>query len=232
MALAVYLSSKYGKNWVTWEPETLWLTLANDGIMPSAHTRAKIQAMRTLLGGTFFFDRWEVFQLCCQALNNNLPDFEVCRPATLPQLFHAVWAASQIHPNPVAYSDEVQRWVAACALNEGIVFLPPPLEFAQKRTEMVEYRCTKCGNVDPDEETPQCDWCGAPPEFLEKKPKYVDPGFVRTAWDLVKDKPSDSVALGEDLTGIHLAKLFVARDYLDTRRQQAENQVRELGLWT
>jgi len=230
IALTLSLSNRYGKEWVNWEPETLWITLARAGIQPSAHTRAKIQAVRTMLGSTWFFDRWEVFQLCCQAVNNNLPNFEICRPATVPQLFHAVWAAEQICPK-TEYSDEVRRWIAACALSEGVVYLPPPLDFAQKEAARVEYRCTKCGNVDPDESTPECDWCGAPPEFLEKKPKYVDPDFIRPMWDLVKDKPSGTVDLDEDLVGVHLAKLLVARDYLDSRRELAENQVRELGLW-
>lgn len=230
IALALALSSLYGKDWIMWEPETLWTMLDKAGAQPSAHTRAKIQAVRTMLGGTWFFDRWEVFQLCCQAINNNLPDFQICRPASLPQLFHAVWAAEQICPQN-DYGDEVRRWIAACALNEGVVFLPPPLDFAQKEASRIEYRCRKCGNIDPDENTPHCDWCGAPPEFLERKPKYVDPDFIRPMWDLVKDKASSTVELDEDLVGIHLARLLVARDYLDSRRGLAENQVRELGLW-
>lgn len=223
------LSSYFGRDWVTWEPETLWISLSRRGVEPSAHARAKIHAVRTLLRTDSFFRRWEVFYLCCQALNGNLPDFDLCRPASLPQLFHVAWVADQLRPG-VAYGDEVCRWVAACALNDGVVFLPPPLEFAQKAAEMVEYRCRRCGNVDPDEDTPECDWCGAPPEFLERKPKYLDPELIRPLWDLVKDKPSDSVVLKEDLVGIHLARLLVARDYLNSRKTMAEDQVKEAGL--
>lgn len=47
----------------------------------------------------------------------------------------------------------------------------------------------------------------------------------------MKDKPSDSVVLQEDIVGIHLARLLVARDYLKMRQAQAEEQVKTLGLW-
>lgn len=230
VALTLFLADKYGKGWINWEPEALWTTLAKDLVEPSRHTRAKLQAVRTLLSNDSFYDRWEVFAPCCQALNNNLPDFELCRPASVPQLFHVVWVAEQLRGKQ-EYSDEVRSWVAACALTEGIVFLPPPLDFAQKEAEMPEYRCKKCGNVDPDEETPQCDWCGAPASELERRPRYLDPALIARFWGTVKDKPSDSVVLQEDVVGIHLARLLVARDYLDMRKKQAESQVRELGLW-
>lgn len=230
VALTILLTDKYGPEWIGWESETLWLTMEKGGMTPSNHSRAKVQAVRTLLSGRPFFDRWEVFHFCCQAFNNNLPDFDVARPASVPQLFHAIWVADQLSKDP-KYSDEVRRWIAACCLTEGVIFLPHPIDFAQKEALQTEYRCKKCGNVDPDDDTPQCDWCGAPPEELEKKPRYVDPEPVKAMWDLVKDKPSETVSLGEDLVGVQLARLLVARDYLDMRRQQAENQVRELGLW-
>lgn len=230
VVLALFLAERYGRSWVNWEPEALWTTLAKDLTVPSSHTRAKIQAIRTVLKGLGFFDRWEVFSPCCQALNNNLPDFDLCRPASLPQLFHAVWVAEQVRSGP-EFSDEVRRWVAACALNEGVVFLPPPLEFAQDETAMVEYKCRKCGNVDMDESTPECDWCGAPASELERRPKYLNPDSIRTIWNLVKDKPSDSIVLGEDIVGVHIARLLVARDYLEKRQREAEQQAKELNLW-
>lgn len=230
VALALLLTDKYGPSWVGWEPETLWLTMDKDGMSPSNHSRAKLQAVRTVLSGPMYFDRWEVFYLCCQAFNNNLPDFDQARPASVPQLFHAVWVGDQLSKSP-KYSDEVSRWVAACCLNDGLVALPKPLDFAQREAMMVEYRCKRCGNIDPDYDTPECDWCGAPPEELEKQPKYIDPQPVLAMWETIKDKPSEGIELREDMMGIQLARLLVARDYLDMRRRQAENQARELGLW-
>ncbi|NMC34662.1 MAG: hypothetical protein GYA36_19745 [Veillonellaceae bacterium] len=230
IALVLLLTERYGKAWMGWEPEALWTTLAKDLAAPSSHTRAKLQAGRTVVTGNGFFERWEIFAPCCQAFNNNLPDFETCRPASLPQLYHAVWTAGQLR-GKVPYSDEVERWIAACALNDGIVYLPEPLSFAQPHTLMTEYRCKRCGNVDPDERTPQCDWCGAPASELERKPKYLDPSVIATMWELVRDKPAESVSLDETIVGVHLARLLVARDYLDMRQKQAEQQVKELGLW-
>jgi ribosomal protein L37E len=230
VALVLFLTTKYGPEWAKWEPETLWTTLAKDFVEPSMHTRAKLQAARTVLRTNSPFNRWEVFAWVSQAFNNNFPDFVTVHPASVPQLFNVVWICNELRNQP-EYDDEVQRWIAACALNEGVVFLPPPLDFAQKQTSLIEYRCKRCGNIDPDDDTPECDYCGAPPSELEKRSRYADPDSVSRMWEMVKDKPSDSVVLQEDFTGVQLARLLVARDYLDMRKKQAENQAKELGLW-
>lgn len=230
VVLALILTDKYGPEWATWEPEALWSTVAADFVEPSAHCRAKVQAVKTVFSTAAPLERWEVFHWVSQALNNNLPDFEQVRPDSVPQLFHTVWAIGELRPEP-NFSDEVRRWIAACALSEGVFFLPPPLDFAQRETSFMEYRCKRCGNIDPDESTPHCDFCGAPPSELEKRPRYGDPSGIARMWDLVRDKPSDSVSLQEDVVGIHLARLLVARDYLNMRKRQAEEQAKELGLW-
>jgi hypothetical protein len=148
------------------------------------------------------------------------------------------------------YGDEIQRYVAACALDEGVVYLPAPLDFAQKPLSEPTYVCHVCGNEDTDDMDGRCDFCtarfiddhplnmkpavGIAPKagenvthFLKRDPKLVEARFLE-----LKEKGPEALHLQETQTeDVQSAKLMVAYDYMQMRNRQLADQLEELKSW-
>lgn len=142
--LLMCLRTLCGVGVVSWEPESIWLTLEREySIDLDEVARNKIQAAITLIVNPAFF--WDnlVFQRTTQALNGELFDPEAlqeCHPA------HMNWAVYEAHvirghdPNPqdefpvigdelgeLELDEDVQQYAAVCLHRAGFVFPPPQL---------------------------------------------------------------------------------------------------------
>ena len=147
-ALSIYKAvyALYGSNFLTWEPETLWLTLEKDGAPLDVPERNKVQAARALK--TVPASLWDnlVFQHVTQSLNGIPFDPETlieCEPG------HMAWAvheSAEILSTPEGaneedyqespeYDEDVQAYVAVCVQREGMVCLPDELLFAKGALE-------------------------------------------------------------------------------------------------
>jgi hypothetical protein len=58
-----------------------------------------------------------------------------------------------------------------------------------------------------------------------------DPELVAKKWAEVKEKPSFEVDLEENEVDTQVAKLLVARDYMNIRRRQLAEQLTTLKSW-
>ena len=216
LLLDVVLLKSFGVDWLAWEAETLWAEIQrvfNQPPLPM-HNKNKIQAVRTahLVEGPW--EDWETFTVMSQALNNNIPNFQVLHKPTPAQIVNTVSILNRIEQRQ--FSDEIQKFIAACFLDEGIYFLPKPVDFAQDEAAMLRYRCSKCGNMDRDDSNEECDVCGAPESALVKEPKFdVVP---------VERRYKQILSQGDDHD-----ELQVARDYAVYRDQQLVEQTRALG---
>jgi hypothetical protein len=132
MIFYVFLSDYYGPLWVTWLPESLWLVIERDFKTSIATvSKEKINAVKTLLMVDSFWREWEIFEKVAHALNNNVSKFNMLQPPSLGQLVNAVMIAARIR-HDLPFEEEIGRYVAAVAKNEGVEYLPAPLNFAQK----------------------------------------------------------------------------------------------------
>ena len=250
--------------WLEWEPDVLWfevhttfseiladLTGGRVSATVSALNRNKLQAIKTILLNGGFFDRWEVFAPVVQALNNNIPVFHTLQRPSVAQMMCAVGMLGSLTKKTILFSDEVTRFVAACALDDGVYFLPEPLNFAQVAVSRPHYRCRDCGNEDEiDLADKRCDVCTrrySPqvdsrtlngraafgiPDSVGRNIEYYfknDPRAVQAKWESVKDQPADDVELGEVSTDVVVAKLLVARDYVTYRQDLMAAQKKTLG---
>jgi hypothetical protein len=167
---------------------------------------------------------------------------------TVGQMMAAVDIALQIRrelkdlSHEPRFGEEVSRYVAAHALNQGIWYLPYPLEFAAKYAAKRSYRCKDCGSEDEvrfddglcdtcigrwDGESLQ-DWSPVPAllergwgkniEIFEKNPTAA----VRTR--LEKAVRSPNTTLQENRDDICAAKLLVSMRYMQHRREQLKSQ--------
>src|SRR5688572_10990085 len=168
VALMFVLMEKFGTTWLTWEPETLKREILTTfrATSVSEHNWQKIQAVRVLTSTVGFWNEWHIFEKIIQALNNNVPRFDITQRCTMSQLMAGVDIANTIRNE--SYGDEIQRYVAACALDEGVTYLPAPLDFAQRVLSRPIYVCRTCGNTDDDDMDGRCDYCIA--RFVDEHP--------------------------------------------------------------
>lgn len=250
VALTLVLMEKFGTEWLEWEPDTLKREILTTfrATSVSEHNWQKIQAVRVLTSTMGFWNEWHIFEKIIQALNNNVPRFDITQRCTLSQLMAGVDIANTIRKE--TYGDEPQRYIAACALDEGVVYLPPPLDFAQGVLSEPTYRCKVCGNVDTDDLDGKCDFCTgrfADEHPLNMKPhrdvsatagtnieRYMkyDPAPVEKRFFELKSKGPEVLKLDENKTeDVQATKLVVAYDYMMKRNRQLAEQLEELKSW-
>lgn len=250
VALVLSLLSEFGTDWVDWEPSTLRQEIIKtfEAASISPHNWEKIQAARTLMSSGTYWNEWHVFEKVNQALNNNIPDFEMAQRCTIAQLMAGVDIASQIREE-LFDENEIGRYIASCALDEFIVYLPPPLDFAQRYLSQPMYRCKICGNVDNDDLDGRCDFCTA--RFQDEHPLNFKPSIhvsesaggelekflardhlsSKLRFEEVLSKGS-SISLSDTvIEDVQAAKLMVAYNYMQLRRRQLVEQLEEIKSW-
>ena len=208
--------------WILQEPETT-LTMVRSLSGQTAVNpivRNKINALKLAHTSEAPWADWEAFQWVCQAFNDNFPDFSNVYRPELAELMIAIEGLNKVRKE--TFSDEVRRWLTAVCLDLGLVYVIPPLDFIQHMLNVVEYKCTKCGNVDLYEDNDKCDHCGATDAALIKNPKYVDYSLIKEAWANAQGEPVEQLRLQENLKGVHVAKLAAAQMLTSDRRQQLE----------
>jgi len=200
--LSAVLFTHFGAQWFTWVPETLWKEIIEDFGLKTLtdHTRSKIQAVRTIHITDWCWTKWEVFCPIVQALNNNIPDFEIMRKPTISQLFFTADVMGVLRDD-VDWGEEVCGFVAASLLTKSVTYAPDPISFCQNALDecLVEM---KLGSQAQD---------------------------VKTLYNLWKDKPLEEVEIRENAAGVQTARLLVARQYLLMRRSQMESQMRRIN---
>lgn len=250
VALTMALMEKFSVDWFEWEPETLKQEILTTfrATSVSEHNWQKIQAVRTLTQTVGFWSEWHIFEKIIQALNNNVPRFDITQRCTMAQLMAGVDIAKQIRQEE--YDEEIHRYVAACALEEGVTYLPPPLDFAQRVLSQPMYRCKTCGQVDLDDLDGRCDFCtgrfqdesplnfkpakGVPASAGTDLKKYLlrDPAPVEKRFNQIKLKDPSELDLDDDSAAdVQAAKLVVASNYMQLRQRQLVEQLEELKSW-
>jgi len=222
LLLDIVLLNKYGAAWLGWEPETVWAEIEDDFKQSiSVHARNKIQALRTCHAVTTPWEAWGVFNVVCQAFNNNVPNFRILQKPSIAQLVVAVDIMKRIRD--AVFSDEVEIFIATCFLDEGVSYLPPPVDFAQERAARPMYRCTACGKIDIDTENDMCDLCGAPASKLVRSYTH-DPAPIAKRY--AQRLANSDILLEENPVDVPVARLILAHEYHLYRRRQLEEQLK------
>jgi hypothetical protein len=195
----VALLKEYGVDWFEWEAATLWSEILRDFKVPSIsdHAKTKIQAIKTLHISESFWTEWEVFGWISQALNNNIPDWQTMQKPSIGQLLNAVDVATLVRADEV-FSPEVQGYVAASILDEGVLYAPDELKFCQPDIDL--YAASR----------PVEDYASI---VHETQTRYL------------QLRGGASLDLQENAVDVQVAKLKVAWDYLTKRREQLKEQL-------
>jgi hypothetical protein len=210
VVLDLVLVEKYKGEWFSWKPETLWREIKDDFRVPSIHdhVKAKVQAMKTLHISDAFWNQWEVFCWINQALNNNLPDFRVLQKPTVSQLLNTVDIATMTRPEE-EFSLEIQSFIAAAMMDEGVFYAPDPIKFCQDEIEQL-LTSLKLDHT---------------PDIIRQVQTRFDE--VRVLSDETWQDAKEPI-LKETVVDVQAAKLLVAWNYLSMRRRQMQLQLKLL----
>jgi hypothetical protein len=235
----------FGVEWFGWEDGTIFQEVERIfKTQISELSRAKIRTVKTLHISRLPWESWQVFEKVIQGLNNNVPRWELMQAPSLEQLYVGMDILNTLRQE--TFSDEVKLYMAAAVLHENVFFVPAPLDIIQAEVAQPHYLCKDCGNEDLALfHDGICDTCSQKfamdhnlsftphPEFSDRGRNTelvlrYDPDPAQKLWELVKDKPIATVELEETPEGVQVAKLLVARDYMNVRRKQLADQLLSL----
>jgi len=124
------LNDKYDRDWWDWEPETIWTTISKELEIPIEEKdrvfKDMVGALQVLLSTDQPFQSWSVFENTCHAFNGNMVLFGQLQPAELNEIAWALYVMGRIQPK-AELSLSVTGYIAACAKNAGVVYLPPDI---------------------------------------------------------------------------------------------------------
>jgi len=193
----------YGLDVLSWEPETLWVTMEKDGFDLPEEARNKIQAAITLIVNPAFYWDSIAFQRTVQAFNDIPFDPEALQEPAVAHMDWAVYEAKTIRgldpddPGKAPdFDEDVQMFVAVVLKRAGFIYPPKSLRFSESALD-------KLYAVDPT--------------GLKKE--------VAAAWKAVDQNRLQNTEFSENALGVQLAKL--AACYLYTK-DRAEKLAEEL----
>lgn len=129
IVLLEWSNAHWGEEWMEWEPETILEMADREGIQIDQVNLGKMFAVRAVVKTEEFFREPRVFEKVCIAFSDRLVDFGVIQIPRVHDMAAAV-ALVEGFVREGSYSDHVASYVAAAAIMDGFLLLPPNLQFA------------------------------------------------------------------------------------------------------
>jgi len=129
--LLTLIESKFGEDWTDIEePETYEILLKKNGVEPTAEIIDMVHAIKACLVSSSPWENPFVFENIVDALNGNTVTPE---SITKPEPEEIMLAVSVMKDLVVRnFSDDVARYIACIAIDNGYVYFPEPLDFCNK----------------------------------------------------------------------------------------------------
>jgi hypothetical protein len=239
LALFLLVRKILPPEWISWEPITVYQELQDAKLGKISELNAcKLNAVRSVYTSPIAWTDWEAFEKVGHGLTGFIPNFKQIEPLSIAQCAITIYTMDALKQIPLA--DEVIGYIASCAKNQEVMYLPKPLNFAQIKLCPPMYKCNDCGQVEAlDLEDGRCDHRvgryrnemnviskDVPYNVGRNVVKYAPYSYldVKNLYNAVKDLPDNAFDLDLDATGIQVAKLLymadAVRDYELTFKAQ------------
>jgi hypothetical protein len=129
IVLIEWCNAHWGEEWMEWEPETILEMADREDISIDQVNLGKMFAARAVVKTEEFFREPRVFEKVCIAFSDRIVDFGVIQIPRVHDMAAAV-ALVEGFIREGSYSDHVAAYVAAAAITDGFLLLPPNLQFA------------------------------------------------------------------------------------------------------
>ena len=230
LTLTLSLLDRYGEDYVSWDPEVLKVTLARDGIQVSNSVWTKILAARVVLNSPSPWRQWEVFHWVCCGLAGQQPNITYLEMPVLGHLMLGVDVCKVIDPKR-PWAGEVEKFIAAALRDDGQVFAPPPLDFAQRELESPQQECKNCKALQRNDNDVTCVACGSkdlhdvPYEFATLRDRCA------ALWKARSGLPIAAAVEGlpEDAAGNLVYNLLLQWDYARQCRKHLLSQLHSIA---
>lgn len=128
LVLDLLLFKLLGAEYYTWEAETVFHECMQAARAPNIHSvnRHKIRAILALHDAGAAFEQFFPFEKTIMAFNDVMPDLTTLQKPDLGQLLSGVDTIWKLRSG--IFSDEVNRYMAAALLADGVMYAPKPLE--------------------------------------------------------------------------------------------------------
>lgn len=205
-SLLLALRKMFDTQFLSWEPETIWLELDDREIDVPTVNRSKILAVTSLIIEPAFYWNATIFEKTALAFNDEVTIPGAIQEASPAQLSWAVFEAEllmQAHGTDPEFDHEPQRYTATSMLRNGLVLAPEFLVFAQKELDKL------------------------PAKYDEELVKRV-----RNRWmNLSRDDTETlrDIEFDETPEGVQLAKLAAIHLYMKERATQYEKEILDLA---
>jgi len=210
-AASLYMAVRilYGVDILHWEPETLWLTLEQDGIVLPVMARSKLMAAIALqLNPAFYWDSI-AFQHTVQTFNDentNPESLQECHPAHMAWAVHEAGFIRGLDPHDheiPEFDEDVQLYVAVCLKRDGFLALPKELDSEEMQIAL-------------DKQYPR-----------ETKNTRDE---VREAWHKLPKNRLQHTEFAEDSLGVQLAQLAACYVYVEEKSEALAVEIQDLKL--
>ena len=236
-----------GPECIDWEPVVIQKTMYDRYQAAKLNVYKALGGLAVLQQDRFWHD-WQTFHFLAQVFNNNTPSASIIQELSVAQLMVAVDTAIKLREElqslsyiPV-FSEEVSKFVASQALNQGVWYLPEPLAFASGYACKKVLVCKDCKNESfVEEEEDSCPICTNKYDttsLLEfsSDTRILNAGFG-TNVHIQQKYPTTKVqeVFTKLLTGKNIAlketnqdhvcaaKVFMAVKYMHKRREELSN---------
>lgn len=184
LALGASCDAKYGPEWLTWEIRTVRDELAMSGHPVSELNSQKLAAYRAARTTIGPWTDISIFENVGMIFNNRVPNVEIHQPMSVAECAVTVDCLRQCRI--VTFTENVKKYIAACAAAQEFLYLPDPLNFCMPYLCPTMYYCNEHGGVEIDDLVDgQCDLCVGRYEDGELKDKPLE-GLEARGTDIVK----------------------------------------------
>lgn len=244
VALGLACHKIFGDAWLEYEPRTVYEGLRARGYADITESNAnKINAFRVAKNTILPWMDHESFEKTALGLLGFTPNFQLREPLNVGQCMVAIDMLNAIQQVP--YAIDLKRYIAACAKNDEVDFLPEPLTFSMQYLCTPMYECLDCGSVDEDDLADgKCDTCvaryedgtanGLPEAGREdfgsniRRFSPYDYAPIANAFGRLSSISIDLVELGESYEDIQVGKLLAYNEYRNLYKHHMDTQVREV----
>jgi hypothetical protein len=227
LALGTACDKLFGPEWLEWEMRTIRDELKFHGFKTTEMSSQKIAAYKTSKVTIGPWAEMGIFEKVGMIFNNRMPNMEIHQPLSVAEC--AVTVDSLRMCRIVTFTEQVKKYIAACAASAEFLYLPDPLTFSMPYLCPPMYYCREHGGMEIDDLVDgQCDLCTGRYEDGELIDAPI-PGLERRGVDIQRFSSYDYAPIATKYEA--LASLLDVNAYRLRKKAQLDRQLSEIASY-